>query len=381
MWLQVVGACLTRMSCTLSFPPRSCLKFSDDNVRRFAAACLRDIVRHSPALAASVADAPGALDALSAYAASSTAIQALPALTAFGFIAEHSAELAGRVAAAPGALAALQSALQCGDDHSQAAAAWALGRIGGHSPALSAQVANNLLRLCTLATSPAAADASSTTTSSADLQQKCMRAATAILGQLEDVSQLSGLVTQTGMAAVLLELVLGRCSMVMAKQPASRAQFATSGALAHLTACQEGLPADSPSAQHIATCLRLFPEVSGWMGGCVGGWWQCKQVGPAFKGATGMPIAHHVLAVTQQGPGRPGCTEWQLMILDMHISTPAHPTGAGAPLQRCICNKAAGRTECRRAGRRRHPCCPSAHGPSEPTAHASPACRARQGGG
>lgn len=232
---------------------RSCLKFSDETVRRHAAACLRELVRHDNALARAVAEAPGdALHQLAAYAASTSSSQALPALTALGFAAEHTPELAAKVAAAPGALAALDLALQCGDDNCQAAAAWALGRVGGQAPALAAAVAASVPRLCALA---GVAPADST------LQAKCLKAASSILGQHENVAQLAALVMQPGLVPHLLERMLARCAAVMAKHPATRAAFASSGALAHLEAWQAELPGDSAVRQHAAACLRLFPEV------------------------------------------------------------------------------------------------------------------------
>ncbi|KAL4440119.1 hypothetical protein ABPG75_003120 [Micractinium tetrahymenae] len=183
-----------------------CLKFNDETVRRHAAACLRELVRHGDALAAAVVEAPGdALNQLAAYAASTSSAQALPALTALGFAAEHSPELAAKVAAAPGALAALSAALH-------------------------------------------------------NLQAKCLRAAGSIIGQHADVAQLAALVMQPELAPQLAELLLARCAAVMAKQPATRAAFASSGALAHLEARQAEVPADSAAGQHIAACLRLFPE-------------------------------------------------------------------------------------------------------------------------
>lgn len=232
----------------------SCLKFSDETVRRHAAACLRDVVRHSAALATAVAEAPcDALNQLAAYAVSTSSVQALPALTALGFAAEHSPKLAAKVAAAPGALAALSVALQCGDENCQAAAAWALGRVGSQGPpTLVAAVATSLPRLCVLV---GAAPADST------LHTKCLKAAGSIIRQHTDVAQLAALVMQPGLVPHLLEQLLARCAAVMAKQPATRAAFASSGALAYLEAWKAGMPADSAVGQHAAACLRLFPEV------------------------------------------------------------------------------------------------------------------------
>ena len=232
--------------------PRRALAFADDMVRRHAAACLREIAAHGAALAASVADTLGALDALATFAASSASVQALPALLAFGFASGHSTELAARVAATPGVLPTLTTALDCGDESAAAAAAWALGRLGGHSPALAALTAPALPSLFSLAA--AAAQGSF-------LQSKSLSAASAILCKLEDVALLASLVPQPGLLPGLQELVLERCATVMLKAPATRATFVTAGALAFLESRAEALPPSAPGASQIAAVLRLFPQV------------------------------------------------------------------------------------------------------------------------
>lgn len=187
-----------------------CLKFAgDDTVRHHAAACLRDIVRHSASLAAAVTDAPGVLDALAAFAASGGGAaaegQALPALLAFGFAGGHSAELATAVAAAPGAVPALVAALQGRDDPGAAAAAWALGRLGTHTPALAHAAAAGLPRLLELA---AAAP------EGGDLSTKCLKAVAAIVPQLADMPLLARMVQLPAAAALpqVWALLLARCS-------------------------------------------------------------------------------------------------------------------------------------------------------------------------
>lgn len=245
--------CSVLPSAGLSFL-RRCLKFSDDAVRQGAARCLRDVARHTPALASAVVDTPGLLDALASFAASSPSVQALPALLAFGFAAEHAAELAARVAAAPGVLPALVAALQCGDESAQAAAAWALGRIGGHGAALAQAAAAGLPRLSALAASAP---------EGSDLQAKCLKAACTIIPQLADLGALAALVQEPALLPVLQELVLACCAAVMAKAPASRALFVTSGALGYLESKAEALPPGCPAAQQIAACLLLFPQASG----------------------------------------------------------------------------------------------------------------------
>ena len=218
-------------------------------MRRHAAACLRDIVRHNVSLATAVANEPGVLDALASYAASTgSSAPALPALLAFGFLASQSAELADSVAAAPGALPAVVAGLQSSDEHCQAAAAWVMGRIGSWTPALAEAAATALPRLCTLASS-APADS--------DLQSKCLKAAAGVVGQLADMAVLGAVLMQPSLDPQLLELLLARCSAVMAKQPGTRASFATSGALAWLQARAE---ANSAASGAIEACLRLFPE-------------------------------------------------------------------------------------------------------------------------
>lgn len=243
-----------------------CLKFADDAVRQGAARCLRDIARHSPALASAVVEAPCLLDSLACFAASTPSVQALPALLAFGFAAEHSSELAARVAAAPGVVPALVAALQGGDDSAQAAAAWALGRIGGHDAGLAQAAAAGLLRLSALAASAP---------EGSDLQAKCLKAASAILAQLADLGALAALVQQPNLLPALQQLLLARCAAVMAKAPASRAQFVTSGALASLQVRADALPPGSPAAEQIAACLRLFPQAS------TGSIHEMREVAPA----------------------------------------------------------------------------------------------------
>lgn len=230
-----------------------CLKFSDDAVRQGAARCLRDVARQSPSLAATVVHAPGLLDSLASFAASSPSVQALPALLAFGFAAEHSAELAAHVAAAPGVMPALVAALQCGDESAQAAAAWALGRIGGHGASLAQAAAAGLPRLSALAASAP---------EGSDLQAKCLKAASTIIPQLADLGSLAALVQDAALLPALQELALARCAAIMAKAPASRALFVTSGALGYLESQAEALPPGCPAAEQIAACLRLFPQAS-----------------------------------------------------------------------------------------------------------------------
>lgn len=306
---------------------RRCLKFSDDTVRRHAAACLRELVRHGDALAQAVAAAPGdALHQLAAYAASTSSAQALPALTALGFAAEHSPELAAKVAAAPGTLAALNTALQCGDENCQAAAAWALGRVGGQAPALAAAIASSLPRLCALV---GAAPADST------VHAKCLKAAGSIIGQHADVAQLAALVMQPGLVPDLLERLLARCAVVMAKQPATRAAFASSGALAHLEAWQAELPGDSAVGQHAAACLRLFPEVRRVQGRRVA----CLDGGETMAGSC-------------TSPPSPPPPPYQPAALRCFI-----PAGAPAPLQPCLPVQAAVCPEHRASACRRHRRC------------------------
>lgn len=225
-----------------------CLKFQDDTVRRQAAACLRDIARHGGALATAVADEPELLEGLASYAATASSSPVLPALLAFGFVAQ-SAELAGKVLAAAGAVPAILAALQSSDEPCQAAAAWTLGRIGSWGSGASAEAAAGLPRLCWLASS--AADGS-------DLHTKSVKAVSGIASHLSDVKALASLVMQPSLTPSLLEALLSRCVAIMAKQPATRTEFATSGALAWLEARSE---ADHAASQQVAACLSLFPQV------------------------------------------------------------------------------------------------------------------------
>ncbi|KAI3431614.1 hypothetical protein D9Q98_004663 [Chlorella vulgaris] len=224
-----------------------CLKFQDDTVRRQAAACLRDIARHGGALATAVADEPELLEGLASYAATASSSPVLPALLAFGFVAQ-SAELAGKVLAAAGAVPAILAALQSSDEPCQAAAAWTLGRIGSWGSGASAEAAAGLPRLCWLASS--AADGS-------DLHTKSVKAVSGIASHLSDVKALASLVMQPSLTPSLLEALLSRCVAIMAKQPATRTEFATSGALAWLEARSE---ADHAASQQVAACLSLFPQ-------------------------------------------------------------------------------------------------------------------------
>ncbi|KAI7836299.1 hypothetical protein COHA_009807 [Chlorella ohadii] len=249
-----------------------CLKFSDDAVRQGAARCLRDVARQSPSLAATVVHAPGLLDSLASFAASSPSVQALPALLAFGFAAEHSAELAAHVAAAPGVMPALVAALH-------------------------------------------------------DLQAKCLKAASTIIPQLADLGALAALVQDAALLPALQELALARCAAIMAKAPASRALFVTSGALGYLESQAEALPPGCPAAEQIAACLRLFPQAS-----------QAPAVVEAAAPATGALSEATVLVQIQEAAADEASAAAELACAAGHPACAGADAGAeAAPVADEVC--------------------------------------------
>lgn len=268
------------------------LQDTDEAVRSGAAVVLREIVKHSEALATIAAEA-GAVGAAVQYMtaigapvpsdvlASTLAVVApgsgagsagtargavkLPAVMAIGFVAAYSPPLALAVIAAAGVDALKAALTDAGaEEHARAAAVWALGQVGKHSPETARAVtAADCLRLfLALASAPTIGD---------DLRDKSRRALLATVAQCDVVPALAALLAHASPAPA--KAVLAQVAALVRQDPGARRALLAGGGLkliqrldptgrasvaVHGAAALRNYAAASASAAGLADAAALF---------------------------------------------------------------------------------------------------------------------------
>ena len=205
-----------------------CLQDPDALIKRHAATLIREISKHTPELAQLIVNA-GGHTALIQYLTLPQVKGAarLPALMTLGYIGAFSETLATSIIVAQGLIPLRQTLVDDGqveEDHVKAAAVWSLGQIGRHTPEHAKAIAqSDILRLLIdLLVAPG---------SSADLQQKALRALQQLLAKTTHLPALEPLLIATGDDRVLAALVQ-QFAKVLPNQPQGRKSFVTSRGLA-----------------------------------------------------------------------------------------------------------------------------------------------------
>ncbi|KAL8430361.1 hypothetical protein Efla_001126 [Eimeria flavescens] len=282
-----------------------CLKDPDDLVRRSAATCIREVVKHTPQLATFAANA-GAIAALINLIQESTGPTRVAGILALGYIGAFTETLALAVIVQKG-IPPLKEALQTEqEDHAKAAAAWALGQLGRHTPDHAAAVAEaDVLRLL-MAMLMASG-------SSEDLKCKAKRASVVqICTHLEALEPLL-----SNAPPSILKCIVQQFAKVLPNDPKARRTFVQTGALETLLKIRETDAAADvlDSIQSVCTLYpqevvnyyspgysgmkpqllstKLTPRLDSWLLGAVGwssGPIHCERTPACLPGSWGVPV-------------------------------------------------------------------------------------------
>lgn len=109
------------------------LKDTDESVRKMAATCIREVVKHSPELSKLFVEA-GGITATIEYLNENKGVARLPGILILGYVAGYDAHTAMSIITSKGVTVLKDSLIQVPDDLVKGASAWALGQIGGHTP-------------------------------------------------------------------------------------------------------------------------------------------------------------------------------------------------------------------------------------------------------
>ncbi|CAI5465981.1 unnamed protein product [Closterium sp. Yama58-4] len=243
-----------------------CLHDSSPSLRASAAAAVREVARQGPAAAGRLVGMGGIgplLDAVAAWRDEgegegvTKGSAKVSVVVALGFLAASSAEAALAVVASDG-ISPLQDLIVEGDADVtlKGACAWALSQMASHGPSYAKAVADSgvLIDMVTAATvhlpapnpaaEPAAAatadGAAVTSTASegsgpaAEARERLVRAVKDVVVRVNDIEALDALLQWTKLPDGILESVLHRMSVVLAKDNACRPTFLASNGFTHL---------------------------------------------------------------------------------------------------------------------------------------------------
>jgi hypothetical protein len=231
------------------FPPAlNCLKDKDAGVRKYAAALIREIVKHTPELSQLVVNVGGAA-ALVQYLAPDAENEPINAVMAIGYIGSFSPSLAGALIqeSAPGRV--LNVFVTAKQAHVKSAAAWTLGQLGKHSP----EQAGNLTSLNVLAL---LLQAHNDPNAGEDLKLKTKRSLKFIIEKCTEIEALQPLIEPA--PEKVKKYVLEQISKLLPKNSKARVPFVTSGGFQSVQKIQA--EAGSKIREYIDTINRCFPE-------------------------------------------------------------------------------------------------------------------------
>ena len=274
------------------------MRDTDVATRAAAASLVREVVKHSETLAATVAEAGGVGScveflgtvtsadsggggvAVSSSSSSSSSSQIpggvlaatltitpsgsgnggvggalrgtarLPAVMALGYIAAYSEPLAAAVVAAAGVSALRDALTDAGaEEHARSAAVWALGQVGKHSAACARAIANaDILRLLLALASASPAQVGD------DVREKARRALLAIVSQCDAIPALVALIPACPPREAVK--VLAQLAALLGTDAGRRRDFLASGALKLIQRADPA--ARAASATHGSAATREF---------------------------------------------------------------------------------------------------------------------------
>lgn len=226
----------------------TCLRDSDEYVRKHVATLIREISKHTPELAQLIVNAGGVATIVD-YVGESKGNVSLPGIMTLGYIGAHSENLAMAVIVSKGVNQLAIALMEEQEDHIKAAIAWAFGQIGRHTPdhAKAIAVANVLPGLLQLYLAA---------NSSEDLQMKSKKALKNILQKCVHLPALEPLLHDA--PPNILKHVVGQYSKVLPHDNKARRIFVTSGGLKKV----QEIKAEPGSVLHeyINTINNCFPE-------------------------------------------------------------------------------------------------------------------------
>ncbi|CAE7512060.1 Spag6, partial [Symbiodinium sp. KB8] len=193
----------------------------DIYVRKNAATCIREVVKHTPELAKLVVNAGGGA-ALVDYVRESAGNVRLPGIMALGYISAFSETLALAVIVAKGVEVLKEALLKEPEDHLKAATVWTLGQVGRHTPdhAKALAEAGIMQPMVVLHVRP---------DSSPDLQLKAKRALKAVLAKCTDAHALAPLLRDAN--EKVQKYVLAQYAAILPHNVGARKAFMQTGLL------------------------------------------------------------------------------------------------------------------------------------------------------
>ncbi|CDJ28390.1 armadillo/beta-catenin-like repeat protein, putative [Eimeria mitis] len=254
------GALAALSQCLEAFDPQAvveaealpktlhCLKDPDDLVRKNAATCVREIVKHTPQLALFAANA-GAIAALIDLIQETTGPTRVAGILALGYIGAFTETLALAIIVQKG-IPPLKNALETEtEDHAKAAAAWAVGQLGRHTPDHAMAVAEaDILRLLL--------SAFLASESSDELKAKAKRALKNIIQMCTHLTALETLLGEAPPS--ILKCIVQQFAKVLPNDPKARRAFVQTGALETLLKIRE-TDAATEVLDYIQSVCNLYP--------------------------------------------------------------------------------------------------------------------------
>jgi hypothetical protein len=229
---------------------------ADSQVRRNAAICMREVVKHSEQLASVVVECGGVGSAVEFVTSKASGADRLAAVMALGFISAYSEGLSQRVIDAAGVPALKEVLLEESEDHIKAAAVWALGQVGRHTPSHARSLAEaDVLRHVL---SALLADASSD-----DLREKSKRCLKAVVAQCDHVMAMQSLLSNA--PGNIAKAILRQIANVLRLDNVQRKNFLASGGLKLIQTIGGGggSNAGSRTSRHVSAVDPEIEELVG----------------------------------------------------------------------------------------------------------------------
>lgn len=226
----------------------TCMKDSDEYVKKNGATLIREIAKHSPELSQFIVNAGGVAAVIDCIGSCKGTVR-LPGIMMLGYVAAHSENLSMAVIVSKGIPPLCTCLLEEHEDHIKAAAAWALGQIGRHTPEHARAVAetNVLGTLLSMYMD---------IRSSEDLQLKAKRALKNILQKCTYLPALEPLLHDA--PPNIMKHIVGQFSKVLPHDSKARRLFVTSGGLKKV----QEIKAEPGSLlqEYINTINNCYPE-------------------------------------------------------------------------------------------------------------------------